>query len=89
MRVRQARQRHRNRAALIIQTRWNEFIKQKRRYEASYAQLKSRLYRYNSCVITVYKYTIAASIKPPCYASNLKMCCCFFKFALQDKCVHY
>ena len=42
-RVRQARQAALNRAARTIQSRWKQFIVEKRRYEATYARLKAKL----------------------------------------------
>ncbi len=44
-RVRSTRAKHRQQAATLIQRRWMIYIKQKRRYEATCAQLKARLHQ--------------------------------------------
>lgn len=43
IRVRQARLAARHRAASTIQLHWREYIREKRRYEATYARLKAQL----------------------------------------------
>ena len=42
-RVRRARERARHRAATLIQHHWRLYIREKRRYESTYARLRAKL----------------------------------------------